>query len=68
MQKKKIKCFSFVRGLKNVLEIMKDLNSLKSKHSTFSMSNEGEGSYLIIGIVTIDDWERLSLETDFMKG
>jgi hypothetical protein len=67
MQKKKIKCFSFVKGLKNVLEIMKDLNDLKSEHSSFSMRDEGKGSYLIVGNVTINDWKRLNLENDFMR-
>jgi hypothetical protein len=67
MQKKKIKCFSFVKGLKNVLKIMKDLNDLKSEHSSFSLSVERGNSYLIIGNVTINDWKRLNLENDFMR-
>jgi len=64
----RISCFSFVRGEKEANKFLKDLLSLKSTDSYFELTDgDGEDSYMIIGDVTKEDWNRLNLAEDFMK-
>jgi hypothetical protein len=68
-----IKCFSNVVGHKDALELVTDLNQMKSnlsedfyikydKHKDYSRYND----YTVIGNVTQADWDELNLDMDFM--
>ena len=67
-KKRLIKCFSNVTGFEIASEMVNDLNKLKSKLSeSFFLENSDNNFYTIIGNVTKEDWDNLSLEDDFMK-
>jgi hypothetical protein len=70
---KLIDCFSYVHGHKEAQEIVTDLNQMRSKKSrdfyieyNKTQDYSKDGSYLIKGHVTNEDWEELNLESDFM--
>jgi hypothetical protein len=69
-----IKCFSNVTGYKEATELVIDLNQMKSDESEgfyieydrnqdYSKNN----NYLVVGNVTMSDWEELNLDSDFVQ-
>lgn len=68
MQQKFIECFSYVQGKKEAKQMLDELNSLKSNSSLPFVFAEDHGeSWLILGTVTREDWDKLNLESDFMR-
>lgn len=69
-----INCFSYVHGHKEAIELVTDLNCMKSTQSDpfyidydKTQDYSKNDSYLIKGNVTIKDWDFLNLEEDFMR-
>jgi len=65
-----IEYFSYVHGHKEAQELVADLNDMKSIDSDpFYIDKDytRNDSYMIKGNVTLEDWEQLDLESDFMK-
>lgn len=62
-----IECFSNVRGYNEALEVLDELNELRSRDSIFHIDSNGQGCYTIRGDVTKEDWDRLNLSADFME-
>jgi hypothetical protein len=69
-----IECFSFVHGHKEAQDVVIDLNAMKSvKCDPFyieynkTQDYSKNGSYLIKGNVTEEDWDELDLSSDFMQ-
>ena len=68
MQKRFIECFSYVHGEKEANKMLDELNSLKSSSSfPFVFAEDNGESWLILGTVTREDWDRMNLESDFMR-
>lgn len=70
-----IPCFSNVVGHKEAQELVVDLNQMKSSLSEdfYIKYNESQDysqddNYLVIGNVTQEDWDELSLDMDFIEG
>lgn len=71
---KLIECFSYVHGHKEAQDVVIDLNGIKSvKSDSFyieynkTQDYNKNGSYLIKGNVTEEDWDELDLSSDFMQ-
>jgi hypothetical protein len=69
-----IKCFSNVVGHKDAQELVIDLNQMKSHQSDLFYINYNkhqdyskDDNYVVIGNVTQEDWDELSLDIDFMR-
>lgn len=69
-----IKCFSTVEGHKNAIDLVTDLNAMKSsKESEFYIhyyknQNYSENPfYKVVANVTEDDWDELNMNEDFIK-
>lgn len=63
-----IECFSYVHGRKEAKEMLNELNSLKSSKSfPFIFDSNKDDAWLILGTVTEEDWDRLNLDSDFMR-
>jgi hypothetical protein len=69
-----IRCFSNVIGHKEAQELVIDLNQVKSVLSEdFYIEYDRDqdyfkdDNYLVVGHVTAEDWNELSLDMDFME-
>lgn len=69
-----IYCFSHIKGHKNAIDLVTDLNAMRSSElSEFYIEYDRhqdytkDDTYKVVANVTEDDWEELNMDMDFMR-
>lgn len=69
-----IKCFSTVEGHKNAIDLVTDLNAMKSSeksefyiHYYKNQDYSTNPFYKVVANVTPEDWDELNMKEDFIR-